>query len=337
MDSIRALVDAVEAFAARVAAVHWGWLAAAVGLSLMNLVLRSRSWQQILRAALPGSEIRYRTAFGAYCAGVGVNAVIPARAGDLMKMFLVRRSAPGARYPTLAGSLVAETAFDFVVAGGLVIWALSSGVLPGLRLPEIPAFDLSLALRHPWWSLAVVALTVVLIVLVARRVRAFWAQFGQGLAILRTPRRYLLSVVPYQAVGWGCRVAGAAAFLAAFNVPASLETALIVQVAGSLAAFFPATPGGLGPKQALQVVMLAGTTSRTDVLAFSAGMELTLIVMNALLGATCIGLMLRNLRIRDAISQARADRGDPAPGLTDVRPAGPPLPQRPGRGRRRRR
>ena len=53
--------------------------------------------------------------------------------------------------------------------------------------------------------------------------------------------------------------------------------------------------------------MLAGMASRTDVLAFSAGMELTLIVTNATLGLACLALMLRHLRFRQAISQARSD------------------------------
>jgi uncharacterized membrane protein YbhN (UPF0104 family) len=313
VDSIRAFVDAVLAFVERLAAVHWGWLAAAVGLSVANLALRSRSWQKILWAALPQERIRYRTAFGAYCAGVGINSILPARVGDLMKMFLVRRSAPSASYPTLVGSLVAETLFDFVVAAALLTWALWAGVLPGLRLPELPAFDLSLALRYPFVSLGVAVAVLVLGLMLTRRIRAFWSQFGQGLAIVRTPRRYLFGVVPWQAFGWGCRVAGAACFLAAFHVPVSLEAALIVQVAGSLASLFPATPGGLGPNQALLVVMLAGTTGRTDVLAFSAGMELTLVATNVVLGGICLALMVRSLRLRGAISDARADRGDPAP------------------------
>ena len=313
MESLRRFIDAVEAFVERLASVHWGFLAIAVAFSVGNLALRSRAWQQILRAALPDERIRYRTAFGAYCAGVGVNAVIPARVGDLMKMFLVRRTTRDARYPTLAGSLVAETLFDMFVASGLIVWALWAGVLPGVRLPDLPAFDLSLAFRYPLVTLAVVGGLVVLALLLARRVRQFWQRFGQGLAIVRTPRRYLRSVVVWQALGWGCRVGGAFYFLQAFHVPASIEAALIVQVAGSMASLFPATPGGLGPKQALLVVMLAGTTGRGEVLAFSAGMELTLVVTNAALGLTCIGLMLRSLRVRGAIARARADRGT-APG-----------------------
>lgn len=306
MDSLRSFLDAVQAFGERLAAVHWGFLTAAILLSVTNLALRSRAWQQILRAALPGERLRYRTAFGAYCAGVGVNAAIPARAGDVVKVFLVKRSTRDAHYPTLVGSLVTETLFDFVVASALLAWALQAGVLPGLRIPDLPAFDLSLAFRHPFVTLGIVVGLVVIGLLVVHRVRAFWRQFGMGLAVLRTPGRYLRSVVSYQALGWGCRVGGAYFFLEAFDVPGSLQNALIVQVAGGLSSFFPATPGGLGPKQALLVVMLAGSAGRTEVLAFSAGMELTLLVVNAALGLACMALMLRHLHFRRAIAEARA-------------------------------
>jgi uncharacterized membrane protein YbhN (UPF0104 family) len=308
MDSIRSFIDAVQAFGERLAAVHWGFLAGAVALSAANLALRSRAWQQILRAALPLERIRYRSAFGAYCAGVGVNAIIPARAGDIMKMFLLKRSTRDAHYPTLVGSLVAETVFDFFVASSLLLWALAAGLLPGLRLPDIPAFDLSWAFRNPWLVVAILAALAAIAFVGGRRLRRFWRRFGQGLVILRRPGRYLLTVVPWQAVGWVCRVSAAWFFLEAFSVPGSLQNALLVQVAGSLGALFPATPGGLGPTQALLVVLLAGEAGRTAILAFSAGMELTLIILNVGLGLACIALMLRNLRVRKAIAQARADR-----------------------------
>lgn len=314
MGDLHSYIDAVQAFGERLAAVDWTWLALAVALGFLNLALRSRAWQFILRAALPEERIRYRTALGAYCAGVGVNAIIPARVGDLVKMFLVKRSAATATYPVLVGSLVAETLFDMVVAGGLIAWALAAGVLPGVRLPDIPAFEFSLAFRHPWITLAVLVGLVILVLVLLGRIRAFWAEFGRGLAIIRTPGRYLRQVAFLQGLGWGCRVGAAACFLLAFHVPASLENALVVQVAGSLAGLLPATPGGVGPKQALLVLMLAGVAGRTDVLAFSAGMDLTLVVANVVLGFTCLVLMVRNLRIRRTIAQARADGEEAASG-----------------------
>ncbi len=186
-------------------------------------------------------------------------------------------------------------------------------MLPGLRLPDIPAFDLSWAFRNGWVLLGIAVALLVLGALLGRRLRAFWRQFGQGLAIVRRPRRYLAHVVPWQALGWACRIGGAWFFLDAFGIPAGIENAFIVQVAGSLGSLFPATPGGLGPTQALLVVMLAGEAGRTGILAFSAGMELTLLIVNVALAVVCMALMLRNLRFRRAIAQARADQAADVP------------------------
>jgi uncharacterized membrane protein YbhN (UPF0104 family) len=306
IDSLRAFADAVEAFAGRLAAVDWRLLVIAAAFGVLNLALRSRGWQNILRAALPESRVRYRSAFGAYCGGVGVNAVIPARVGDLVKILLIRRGLPEAPYPLLAGSLVAETVFDMAIAGCLIAWVLWAGLLPGVRLPDIPAFDLSLAFRYPWVTLAVAIVLALLLVATARRIRRFWEDFGHGLTVLRTPWRYLRTVAVWQAAGWCCRVGGAYFFLGAFGLPQNLRNALIVIVAGSLGGLFPATPAGVGPKQALVVVMLAGEAGRSAVLAFSAGMELTLVVVNVVLGAICIAVMMRTLSIRRVIGHARA-------------------------------
>ncbi|MEQ8833114.1 MAG: lysylphosphatidylglycerol synthase transmembrane domain-containing protein [Miltoncostaeaceae bacterium] len=313
MDSLRAFLDAIEAFGVRLAAVDWLLLSAAAALGVLNLAFRARSWQGILRAALPGMRVRYRSAFGAYCGGVGVNAVIPARVGDLVKVLLVRRGVPEAPYPTLAASLLAETVFDMFVAGTLIIWALSTGALPGVRLPEIPAFDLSLALAHPWVTLAVLVVLAVATALAVGRIRRFWETFGRGLAILRQPGRYLRTVATWQAMGWGCRLGAAYLFLGAFGLPQTIANALLVLVAGSLGGLFPATPSGLGPKQALLVVVLAGEAGRTAVLAFSAGMELTIVAVNVILGLTCIALIMRSLNVRGVLRRARAQETPPPP------------------------
>ena len=66
----------------------------------------------------------------AYLAGAGLNGVIPARGGDIVKLWLLHRRIPGARYPTLAATFVPETLFETLFGIGLVIWALSRGFLP---------------------------------------------------------------------------------------------------------------------------------------------------------------------------------------------------------------
>ena len=43
--------------------------------------------------------------FGAYVAGVGVNSVVPARGGDVVKLYLVKQRLRDASYATLAPTL----------------------------------------------------------------------------------------------------------------------------------------------------------------------------------------------------------------------------------------
>ncbi len=151
--------------------------------------------------------------------------------------------------------------------------------------------------------------------LLARRAPAFWGEFGKGLTILRSPVRYLRSVVSYQALGWGCRVGGCGVLLGGVQHPGAPRERVDRADGRESRQPLPGDPGGgLGPKQALLVVMLAGTAGRTDVLAVSAGMELTLLAINTLLGLTCLAAMLRSLRFRQSIAQARSDHGGPAPG-----------------------
>jgi hypothetical protein len=87
-----------------------------------------------------------------------------------------------------------------------------------------------------------------------------------------------------------------------------VENAVLVLVIQGVATTLPLTPGGIGPKQALAVIVLAGEAARTDILAFSVGMELTILVTNVVLGAICLALMLKGFRFRKAIREAKDAR-----------------------------
>src|SRR5215207_10334880 len=107
-----------------VVSVAPGWLVAGVLLHVLQQVVRTRGWFTIIRAAYPeATELRARDVTFAYLAGSGLNSVVPARGGDLAKLYLVRRRAPGARWSTLAATFVPETLFETAVGIGLVIWA----------------------------------------------------------------------------------------------------------------------------------------------------------------------------------------------------------------------
>ena len=283
--------------------------------AIANSAARTRAWRNILAAAYPASEVRWWDTFRAYYAGVGVNSLVPARAGDVVKLFLMKRRVRGSAYPALASSLLAESVFDALIATGLLIWAWQLGILPDLpSLPRLPAFELSWYAERPWILGVIAVVLVVALIFAAVRVRSFWASVRQGLVILTMPRAYLRRVALWQAVGWGLRVGSAYWFLAAFNVPATLQNALLVQVAGSVGTLLPATPGGLGPKQAMIVILLAGAASRVDLLAFSVGIEFVMLVVNVVLGLVCMASMIGSLRMRDAVRTARREAGGPEGG-----------------------
>src|SRR5581483_9677720 len=202
------------------------------------------------------------------------------------------------------------------VAGGIMIWALSIGVLPTHQVySRLPDVDWKFFLRHERFSailLGALLIAGIVAFFVARRhYERFRARVGQGFAILHDRRRFVLGVIVPQAISWGFRIGSTFFFLEAFHVRATLHNALLVQVVESLATLFPATPGGAGTKQGLIVFLFRGeTVSRSLLLAFSVGQNIAVLLANVLLGLIAIGLMARTLsfkRLRSA-QKAEAER-----------------------------
>jgi len=313
VDDVRAFLDAFEAFGRHLAAVGVGALALAIGCHLLRLAARVRAWQNILRATYPGVRVPFPSVFGAYWAGVGVNAVTPARGGDLVKAYLARSRIAGSSYPTLGSTLVVETLFDFAVATLLLLVALQQGLLPGLPdLPALPAFDWSFAVEHPRVAAlllsALVAGGILLFAWASQHVVAFREKVMQGFVVLGDARAFARQVVSWQALSWIFRVASVYFFLRAFNIPATFETVVAVVVVGGLATTLPFTPGGAGTQQAVLVFALAGWASKSAVLSFSVGMQLVTVLINVAIGFGALALMLGTVRWRDHV---RGDGGMP--------------------------
>jgi uncharacterized membrane protein YbhN (UPF0104 family) len=225
-----------------------------------------------------------------------------------VKLYLVRRRVEGARYATLAASVLVETLVDVVLAGALLLWAIHEGVLPGVRiLDRMPSVDWFWLFRHPRAAAAtagaLLMLGFALGLLAAARVREFRARVGQGLAIMRTPGRYVRGVVAWQLVDWGLRLATIYFFLRAFHVPTTAVNVLRVQVTQSLATIVPLTPAGIGTEQVMLVYVLSGQASRSALLSLSVGMKTILSTLNVVLGMTALVLMLRTLRWRHLVEE----------------------------------
>src|SRR5215210_8021277 len=114
----------------------------------------SRAWRNTIAASYPEEEVRWRSIYASYLSGVGVNAVVPARGGDAVRLFLAHRAVPGSGYTTLASTLLVMTIFDSTMAVLLFVYALTLGVLPGLDvLANLPGFEFGWLIENGAFSL----------------------------------------------------------------------------------------------------------------------------------------------------------------------------------------
>jgi uncharacterized membrane protein YbhN (UPF0104 family) len=300
---VHRFLHAVQVFLDHLSDVHFKFLLVAVLCHLVKVGCVSRAWRYVVAAAYPETRVRWRTMYGGYLLGVGVNAVIPARAGDALKLVVVKRRVEGSTYPTLAATLVLLNLFDMVVASTLLVWASQSGLLPNLHiLQRLRAFDTDWFLEHPKAALIVLGILafagLVAGIWAWRKVVAFKERVSLGFAALRDRRYYGFHVVPWQVGDWTLRVVTIYFFLRAFSIPATAKNALLVQVSQGLSTIFPFSPSGIGTAQALIVYVFRDVASRTQTLAFSVGMQITLIVVNVLLGLAASAVMLKTFRWR---------------------------------------
>lgn len=298
-----AFFDAVRSFFEHLAAVDFTALGLGCALQTVRLVVRTRAWRTIIQAAYPETRVRWRGVLGAYLGGVGLNAITPARGGDVLKLFLVKRRVEGSTYPTLAATLLVETLFDALVGLALLAWAIQLGVLPSLdRLPHLPSLDYGWPLRHERvaeiGALVLGILVGVLLTWATRHVVAFWRRVAQGFSVLRDPRLYVRGVLSWQLLSWGLRIAAVFWFLRAFHIHATLHNALLAQLAQSLSTILPITPGGAGTEQGLLLYLFRGKATRSELLSFSVGMHIAIVAVNLTLGVIAVALLTRSLRLR---------------------------------------
>ena len=302
------ILDGVDAFLDRLGSVDLLPLALAIGCHLLKMACTSRAWRNVLAAAYPEERVPWISIYGAYLAGVGINAIIPARAGDAVRIVLAHRAIPGSTYTTVVSSTLVLSFFDMFAASLFLAWAVTLGELPGLDvLARLDSFDFAWLFSRPLLFDLSIATTLVLVGIAAFWIAAHVADFrervAQAFRVMSPPTRYLRRVVPWQAADWTLRIVTIWFLLDAFDIPQTLENAGLVQVSSSVATLFPITPAGIGTEQAFLLYVLNGVAAASVLLAFSVGAKLTLTLTNVVAGFTAIALTLRTVRYRKALEQ----------------------------------
>jgi uncharacterized membrane protein YbhN (UPF0104 family) len=231
-------------------AVRWYWVAVAIGLNLLSVVVRAVAWRTVIKQAMPPPHPPISLTFSAFCVGLFGNAVLPGRIGELARVAVLSRRMqrrPGL-WATLVGTVFAHRLFDLVPVLGLVLWVLATAKIPDWAT----------------WSLTLfAAVGVVLLaagVAAARRhsrppitsagaVRRLVTMARQGLGVLRSPLGAAVAAF-FQCLGWLFQLLAVYVAMRAFDIHAPLPAAGLVLVLMNIATIFPLWPGNVGLVQA---------------------------------------------------------------------------------------
>jgi Lysylphosphatidylglycerol synthase TM region len=260
-------------------------------LQLAALALRAFAWRNVLAAAYPARAIPVFSLACAYAAGVGLNAYLPARGGEAAKVALARAQIPGSSIATVAASLSVVMVLDAVLGASLILGLWATGVLPAL--PSLPGHG------FVWIVAGVAVASVGAAGLLAHRFaaasRRVLSSAVRGLTVLRSPWRYVTTVVPFQLAAWACRVGVVYCALEAFRFDVGVATALLVVVLNGASAAVP-VPGGAGSQQVLAAYALQGAVSTAAALSFSVSMQIGVTAVNTTIGLIALMVLFRTVR-----------------------------------------
>jgi len=231
------------------------------------------TWYNALRAAWPTSSPAYRFVLGVEQGQVAVNTVAPMRAGTWAMLGVFDMAIPHARPPKLLTVWGVQN-LAFVAIAAMVSLFIAIG-LPGRTQAGSGAFDRGreLAAHHPLPALLVAIVVVAAVIVLANRIRGrigdVRQQVTEGLAILRTPGRYLRLMVLPSLASWLFSCAAYVVLLRAFHIPVTIWTLALALGSNALGGAIRITPGGLGPSQALDVIALRDYAPAEVVTAYS--------------------------------------------------------------------
>jgi hypothetical protein len=203
-------------------------LALAALLVTVTPLARTGYWKNVLVTDEP---VPYRLLLRYTFASNAANAVLPARAGDAMRVWLLRER-HGVPIAQTAAAVVLEKTADVLALGLLV------APLPFL-LPSLPE-----GARQALRTVLVLAPVLLVVLAVAGRhsTRSRWLA---GLLVLRRPARVARAFAAILAT-WLLDVGCVLLVMSAVGLPARLGDALLVLLFVNLATAIPASPGQLG-------------------------------------------------------------------------------------------
>jgi phosphatidylinositol alpha-mannosyltransferase len=244
-----------------------GWIALALALMGISLLLRSVSWHEALRAALPDTPIGWVAVARATMIGVMASAVVPGRIGEPTRIVVLSRRLEGPQrrlLPIVTGTVFSQTLINLLALAILASITFSSiPIAHGrfaaiLAVAAVPLALCALVLLGPRLLRFGVRSRSLRVRLAAVAIARLLGLARQGLVVFVTPRHGLASVTA-QLLAWTLQWLACYAVLLALGLHAGPEliAAAAVLLAVNVSAILPATPSNVGVFQAACLVVLA--------------------------------------------------------------------------------
>jgi uncharacterized membrane protein YbhN (UPF0104 family) len=290
-------------------AVEWRWVAAAVGLNLLSVLVRAVAWRTVIVQAMPPPHPSFPLVFSAFSVGLFGNAVLPGRIGELARVAVLTRRLPqqeGA-WATFIGTVFAHRVFDLVAAIALITFVVATAHIPDWAVTSLLVV-----------VIAGVALFSVAVISARRHqlsdlgglssVRKLVRLARHGLGVMREPHAAALACC-FQILGWTCQLCAVWTAMRAFHIHKPLPAAGLVLVLMNVATIFPLWPGNVGLVQAAIAIPLSQyyNVARATGIAYGFGLqaiEASVGVGVGLLFLAREGLSFAMLRVMPDASQA---------------------------------
>jgi glycosyltransferase 2 family protein len=263
--------------------VVWRWIVLAVLINLLSVVARSIAWDLVVRQALPQPHPSRRLVFSAFCVGLLANAALPARAGELARVAVLRRRLPHGSGTTavLLGTVFAHRLFDLFPVVLLILYTLLTAKIPHWAITAIVLF---LGIGFALLCFAIVT---------ARRqhthlrderdgVQRVLAMAQRGLWVLKRPSAAAAAAV-FQLAGWVLQLLAVYTVMRAFDL-GTFPAAALVLLLMNVATIFPLWPGNVGLMQAAIALPLSTSYGVYYPTGFAYGLALQAVEMSVGVG-----------------------------------------------------
>jgi phosphatidylinositol alpha-mannosyltransferase len=298
-----------------------GWIVLALVLMSLAMLMRSISWHETLRAALPDTPVPWGVVVRATMIGVMGSAIVPGRLGEAARVLVLSRRLDGRTsrlLPVVAGTVFSQTLFNLIALAILLVVTITS-----VPLPSGHGATIAIALAVPLLVCALIIAGPRLLALgrrsrsarIARAANAIGGLLAlarRGLVVFARPR-YGATAIAFQLLAWALQWLACYTVILALGLQskAGIAAAAAILLAVNLSAVLPATPSNVGVFQAACLVVLAAYgVGAGPALAYGIILQAVEVVTALILGVPALlkeGVSWQDIRTSTARAEPEMD------------------------------